>query len=84
MTDMSRVPLVLAFREKSDSEFTLDSSDFSVPSTRRWWPALTFAVRLRMKTVILSQALPRSFRNFDTVFLDRATPGCSSERKLFS
>jgi hypothetical protein len=29
---MSLVPFVLAFLEKSEREFTLDSSDFSVPS----------------------------------------------------
>ena len=83
-TEMSLVPLVFAFREKSDRELTLDSSDFSVPSISRWWSIFTAAVRFLMNCTIRDIVLPRSFRNVDTVFLDRATPGYSSDRKLVS
>jgi hypothetical protein len=81
---MSLEPFVLALREKSQSELTLDSSDFSVPSISRWWSNPTRAVLHCMNSVIMEQVRPRSLRNADTVFLERATPGCISERKLSS
>ena len=83
-TEMSLVPFVLAFLEKSERELTLDSSDLRVPSTRRWWSMDTAAARFRMKPTILDRALPRSFRNVETVFFERGTPGYSSDRKLLS
>ncbi len=79
---MSREPLALAFREKSESVFTPDSSDLSVPSTSSLASIPTLPALLFMNPVIRVHLLPTSFRNFETVFRERATPGRSSETKL--
>ncbi len=50
---MSREPFVLAFREKSDSELTVEVSVLSVPSTRTWSPsAQTAAARRRVSVSV--------------------------------